>query len=216
MALVEGTNVGFVTVAPTADPEGAGIEITDNFVIATKFTAPTNGKVIEIGWWCNNATAEANFEVGLYSHDIVNDRPLTLLGSNKTNAKGTTSGWKVVSGLDITIVIGTRYWITYQLDNTVLPTNVDSTDGQGIKRDYRLGSTLPDPNWGVSVGQADRTIAVYALYKMGKFIKTRYIAVDKGLAPHEREAIKRQIADLTTEDKSQMEKSTRDIMKDFE
>jgi hypothetical protein len=120
MALAYGTNCGFVTTAPTADPGGSAID-QDAFTNALKDTAPVGAiTVTEIGWWCDNATEESNYEIGLYTHDAVNDRPGTLIaGHSHTNAKGTTSGWKVASGLNITITAGTIYWLAVQLDDTV-------------------------------------------------------------------------------------------------
>ncbi len=70
MALVLGTNCGFVTVAPTSDPTGTINDVQNTFAYASKFTSPATAiKVTEIGWYCDNATQEANFEVGIYDHD---------------------------------------------------------------------------------------------------------------------------------------------------
>ena len=61
MALVKGTNCGFVTVAPTTDPTGGGATTIDQTSQALKDTSPVGATVItEIGWWCNNATEESN------------------------------------------------------------------------------------------------------------------------------------------------------------
>ena len=63
MALVIGTNCGFVTEAPVADPEGSDVRI-DILSRAQKHVAPAGAtKITEIGWYCGRATEEENFEV---------------------------------------------------------------------------------------------------------------------------------------------------------
>jgi len=110
MALVEGTNGGFVTEAPVDDPTAETTEINDNKAIGAKFTSPATATTItEIGWWSDAVTEEANFEVGLYNDDSVNTMPNELLYSDTTNAKGTTAGWKRVTGVNWSIEPSTVY-----------------------------------------------------------------------------------------------------------
>ena len=46
------------------------ILIMDTYAGSCKFTAPLDAKdLTSIGWYCDNATQEANFQVGLYAHD---------------------------------------------------------------------------------------------------------------------------------------------------
>lgn len=164
-AVVLGTNSGFVTVAPTVDPEGT-IGTIDTYAYGFKVTAPTGAiRVTEIGWWCDTATQAANFDVGLYSHDAVNDRPDQLIGSSLNNAKGTTAGWKVISGLNISITAGTIYWIGVQLDNTATTTRTDYATDAGEKQDWLSSQTSLPSTWGVSSGTAGQLLAFYAVWE---------------------------------------------------
>ncbi len=167
MALVDGTNCGFVTVAPTTDPGGTALTNSDNEARAGKFTAPADAtSVTEIGWWCNNATEEANFEVGVYTDDGggATSVAVTLLsGVSRTNAKGTEAGWKVATGLSIPITGSTIYWLAFQLDNTATTTETDGATGGGRRgRDGAGTATLAD-TW-TEAGSADNLVAIYAVY----------------------------------------------------
>ena len=168
MALVIGTNCGFVTSAPSNDPSGATALIMDTRARALKDTAPAKAvKVTEIGWWCDNATQEANFDVGIYSHDAGNDRPNALIGSSKNNAKGTSSGWKKITSLDITITAWTVYWIGVQLDDTATQTNLDFDQDGSSGTAYKSSQTALPDSWGSSDGSdATSTMAIYALVEV--------------------------------------------------
>lgn len=173
MALVKGTNCGFVTVAPTDDPAGTNIPV-DNFAFALKDTAPaTVRRVTEIGWYCDNTTEESNFEVGIYDHNVGDDNPEAVVGSlYQINAKGTTSGWKRVT-VDIDIEPNTIYWIAVQLDNTITTTNSNYSLLEGEKFDLIDGVTvLPNP-WGVSDASLDSLSAVYALWEAAPSTNTK-------------------------------------------
>ena len=169
MALVVGVNCGFVTEAPVGDPDGS-IGVADDKATATNDTSPATAvKVKEIGWYNPNATEEANFEVGIYTDDIGNNRPLDLLaGASLTNAKGTGSGWKPVVGLNITISPNTIYWIGVQCDNT--PTTTWNDFGAIVGGDYVVKdsqSTLPDPYGVADETETGRKWAYYALWEAG-------------------------------------------------
>ena len=161
MALVIGTNCGFVTTAPTADPDD-GLVSVDNSAVSLKDTSPSGNNIVtEIGWWCDNATEEANFEVGIYDHNGGDDEPEAVVGSlNQTNAKGTGSGWKVVTGLNISISASTVHWIAVQLDNTSTAT-LTNTGGSGRRAVLTSVSTLPSP-WGTSFAFGSNLTATYA------------------------------------------------------
>jgi len=164
MALVLGTNCGFVTVAPTDDPAGLSIT-TDNIARATKHTTAADiTKITEIGWWCDNATQASNFEVGLYSHDAINDKPDERLYVDNTNAKGTDAGWKRVT-VDWDVTAETTYWIAIQLDNTATTTKTDYVSTPGDNVSWRSATTLENP-WGAS-SQLERFNAIYALVEAG-------------------------------------------------
>jgi len=159
MALVVGTNVGFVTVAPTSDPTG-GLSVTiDNSARTLKDTSPATTSIInEVGFYTGDTTEEANFEVGLYS-DSGGDAT-TLLFSDKTNAKGTSSGWIKVTGLNWSISANTTYHIAIQLDNTSTATTIDAeSTGTGLIDAAAGATTLPDPTWTASPNNG-----LYAIY----------------------------------------------------
>lgn len=167
MALVLGTNCGFVTSAPTEDPNGGGTAAADNNSIAQKFTTTDAITITEIGWWCDNATEAANFEVGIYSHNGGTDRPKTLLYSSKTNAKGTGAGWKVDDGLSFDLDASTTYWIAIQCDNTQTQTNIDLSATIPSQRFALDSSTSTLPATFTSDASYIYTYAIYAVYETG-------------------------------------------------
>ena len=164
MAVVLGTNCGFVTEAPVADPEG-GISSIDNYAQAIKDTTPVGAaKIIEIGWYCNNSTEESNFEVGIYTHNVGDNNPEAVVGSlSQTNAKGTGIGWKVVTGLNIPINPSTIYWIGLQLDNTATATEISRESSGSGKYDYKTSQTTLSCPWGTSSGTGTTLRALYAV-----------------------------------------------------
>ena len=166
MALVIGTNCGFVSSAPVDDPEGTST-LQDNYAIAINDTAPEGAvKVTEIGWWCDNATQEANFEVAIYTDDAGHTYPKDLVGSKSdTNAKGTGAGWKRVTGLNISITAGNVYWIAVQLDDTSTSTQAvyDTLGGSTARSAISGASTLNDPWGSTNTGATYR--AFYAVYE---------------------------------------------------
>ena len=165
MGVVKGVNAGFVTVAPTDDPAGANT-YTDTYARAFKDTAPVGAvKVTEIGWWCDNATEAADFDVGIYDHNVGDNNPEAIVGVSRNNAKGTTAGWKKVIGLNIPITAETIYWIAFQLDDTSTTTFINRVDDAGEKIDYKSAQTsLPAP-WGVSNGSEGRIYCIYAVWE---------------------------------------------------
>lgn len=134
---------------------------------AMKDTSPAGAvKVTEIGWWCDNATEAANFEVGIYDHNVGDDNPENLVGSSTVNAKGTTSGWKRSTGLSILISAETVYWIAIQVDDTATATLSNDKADASEKVDIKTSqSALPDP-WGSSNGSEANLAGFYAVYEM--------------------------------------------------
>ena len=165
MALVKNTNCGFVTVAPSADPDGTGDTI-DYRARALKCEAPPHStKVTEIGWYCDNATEAANYEVGIYDHNPSDNNPEALIGKSSPTAKGTTAGWKKATGLNIAITPGQIYWIGLALGNTETATEINVTNIVGEKYDKKDSVTeLTDP-WGVTVAFYVALAAIYAVYE---------------------------------------------------
>ena len=170
MALVLGTNCGFVSVAPTADPAGAGI-VTDNTSRAFRVISSINGSVTQMGYWASNNSDAANFQIGIYSHSG-SDQPDVLLGSSGDVAKGTISGWKTASGLNIAIVSGTTYWLALQIDNTTTASSIDTTADATQEHHYNStnNTSLVNP-WGTSTSTNQQFLnAIYAVYETSSVI----------------------------------------------
>lgn len=168
MALVLGTNCGFVTVAPTDDPEALSGVTADAVSRYVKDDAPTGEvKITEIGWWCDNISEEANFEVGIYTDDSAT--PDAVVGTiSRTNAKGTTAGWKKATGLNIEIAEGTTYWIAFQLDATATATSTNYVTNLIGEKYYRSNigteTTLDDPATFAST-VSNYYMAIYAVWE---------------------------------------------------
>ena len=60
MALVLGTNCGLCAEAPVADPDTFGYTM-DNYNRGLKVTTTDAITIIEMGWYCEANTEEANF-----------------------------------------------------------------------------------------------------------------------------------------------------------
>ncbi len=164
-AAIDSTNSGFVAVAPVADPDGTAAPVIDRNARACQFTSPAGATLItEIGWWCNNATEEADFEVGVYDYDSGNTKPNILVGKSSAIAKGTDAGWKKATGLNIVITGATTYYLAVQLDNTATATIIDY-DGAGPNDTHlkTLATTLTAP-WGTSSSSTTNLYAMYAVY----------------------------------------------------
>lgn len=179
MAVVKGTNAGFVSSAPSTDPGGSD-EVVDARSIAVKDTSPaTATRITEIGWWCDNATEEANFEVGVYNDSGAGVPEYLKSGVSRTNAKGTGAGWKVVSGLDIQISPSTIYWISVQLDNTATATNNNRSGAGGEDTSEKTSATTLPSDWGTESNGYSNIYAIYAVWEAVED-ETTTIAHDPG------------------------------------
>lgn len=172
MAITNGVNSGFVFYAPTADPAGTNGAI-DTYSAAQKVTTPAYPTVLtEIGWYCDNATEAANFDVGIYTHDVANNRPDAIIGAVYTVAKGTDAGWKKKSGLYIRLNPSTIYWIGVQVDDTATNTLYNYTNDGVSKEDYKTSQTSLPSSWGASSGSNTYILALYALLKKYSHVST--------------------------------------------
>jgi len=162
MALAIGTNCGFVTTAPTADPAGTGTRTMDNYKRGINDVTPsTNQVVTEVGWWCAVASNAGTYEVGIYADS--GGVPGARLYVSTGNAKGTTAGWKVVTGLNWELQANTTYWICVALTNTTTTTTIDYGTLTSYNYVYTSGaSTLPDP-FGSTSTSTNQTLAIYAV-----------------------------------------------------
>ena len=166
MALVVGTNCGLVTSAPTEDPSGSGTYTMDNYGRCVKITTTEAITITEVGWWCDSATEEANFEVGLYSDNA--NVPGTLLQVERTNAKGTSAGWKKKTGLSWSLDASTVYWLSVQCDNTTTTTYIDYQSIGGERYSYNSSlATLPD-TWTATGTSDNYMMTIYGVYSTGE------------------------------------------------
>jgi len=163
MALVLGTNSGFVTVAPTTDPAASLTLTIDGNSCVTKHTSPAySARIIEIGWWRDLGSNTANWEVGLYSDNAgVAD---VLLEIEATNSNSTT-GW-LTRAVNWAISPSTAYWLGLQMDAHTGTSNVDRETTGGAGYDYISGgaqTALNNPFGGGAVAQPAGMVAIYAL-----------------------------------------------------
>ncbi len=145
MAVVLGTNSGFVTVAPVADPTGSNSNI-HGYAVAVKDTSDATAvKVTEIGWYNNNSSAARNTEIGIYTNDGDNKADVLLAGSVEfTKTSGV--GWKKAA-CDITISPNTTYWVAFQCDSGTTTTTDYTPRAAGSGTNQPAASALPNP-WG--------------------------------------------------------------------
>jgi len=160
MALALGTNSGFVTSAPSADPNGTGVTI-DGSSVVTKHTSPANAvKITSIGWYRASGTNAANWEIALYSDSA--GVAATRLFVDATNSS-TSNGW-LTTAVDWDITPNTAYWLGLQMDTHSGSSSVDSAASLGAGSDIQVGvATLADPYGGGAVADADGMYAIYAL-----------------------------------------------------
>jgi hypothetical protein len=166
MAVEIGTNAGFVIVAPVDDPSGLGTRQVSAYSRAQQDTSPAGSDlyVDEIGWWCDNATEEANWEAAIYD-DTGSNIIQNIVGTKSgTNAKGTAAGWKRANGLYIPIPAETLLWVAIQVDETTTVTNIDYSVGGARYVYYSGATTLEDPFYGASYSTSG-PLAIYAVVK---------------------------------------------------
>ena len=163
MALTLGTNCGFVSTAPSADPTDTNAVIDDRSW-AIKHTSPaTAGRITQVGWWCDTASQEANFELGLYS-DAGAGEPEARLEVSATNAKGTGAGWKTAT-VAWNISPSTVYWIAAQLDNVATATSTNIAGSGGGGSSVKLSQSALPADWGAGdTNDADNMVAIYAVW----------------------------------------------------
>jgi len=169
MAVVIGTNAGFVETAPSSDPTGSDTT-ADESARASRDTSPATAvRITEMGVYISNATEAAQIELGFYDHDAVYDLPKDLIEKTEI-AKGTTEGWKIDVGLNWTISSSTIYWVATQCDNTATTTELDYGINVGYRQAYRTiaGLTaLPNP-WIDTLEGNNLSYAVYAVWEAGE------------------------------------------------
>jgi hypothetical protein len=167
MAVVEGTNAGFVLAAPTVDPAGTVAQTIDGNADASKHTAPVGATAItEIGWWCDTASEDTNFEVGLYDSDGAGGIPGTRLAVAATNTKGTGAGWKSAA-VACAIIAEHVYWIAVQVDNVVTATSGNAAADTTGAYSSCYGEATLGASWMTVDASGTKMRAYYAVYTSG-------------------------------------------------
>lgn len=163
MALVLGTNCGFVDAAPTADPEGSSAQIS-NAARAFFDTSPAGApRITEMGVYINNATEVATIELAIYTDDETGI-PHLRFATAASVAKGTDAGWKVVSGLEWDLDPETDYWLAAQCDSTATATNMDNATSGGTDASIKTGMTALPADWDTELaGSSGWLLAIYAV-----------------------------------------------------
>lgn len=160
MALAIGTNVGFVTTAPSADPAGSDTTI-DGSSVVVKDTSPAGAvRITQIGWYRGSGTNTANFEIALYSEAAGVADVRIFVDATNSSAAG---GW-ITTTVDWPISPSTAYWLGLQMDAHTGSSTVDSATSGGSGIDVRTSqTTLNNPYGGGAVSDADGMYAIYAL-----------------------------------------------------
>ena len=114
MALVVGTNCGFVSASPVGDPAGTGWAVNAGDAFAARHTSPVGNNIVtEIGWWQGGSdnSPSVNYNMGLYDDNA--GEPGSLVTAQSTGQVTTvdTASWYAYSGLSIPILPETVYWI---------------------------------------------------------------------------------------------------------
>ena len=162
MAIVLGTSSGFVSVAPTTDPNAAGAPVIGGSSVVTKDTSPAGAvRVTEVGWYRSTGTDTANWEIGLYSDNAgVADVRLQVEATNSSS----TTGW-LTRSVNWPISPSTAYWLAVQMDAHVGGSNIDRDTTGGAGFDILTGQTaLNNPYGGGAVAQPTGLAAIYAVY----------------------------------------------------
>jgi len=167
VGLVIGTNCGFVSSRPTSDPTATYHYTIDGMSRTTKFTSPSEAiKVTEMG--CYIATESGlskNCQIAVYDHDSGNNRPGNIVGA-KGYFNVNDPGWHFVTGLDISIVENTTYWLAFQMDAAFGTSSLDTESGAYNGGSKSAQTTLLDP-FGTMTGTT-LLHAIYALYETGE------------------------------------------------
>ena len=163
MAIVTGTNAGFVSIAPSVDPDGNSSDIA-NRANGVKATSPTGDyKVTELGWYQPNpANGAFDWEMALYSDDAGNNRPNVIIGSKITGTlTASTEGWNS-GAVDISLSSATTYWLVVQVDGG----NYDAAASGGLYLSILVSqTTLPSPYGPPTVNIINNNAAFYAKYE---------------------------------------------------
>jgi hypothetical protein len=171
MALVVGTNCGFVSVAPSADPNGTS-DLVSGFQLTFKCTSPAGSSniVTEIGWYQAGSNQVSAYNVAIHAHNAVNDRPGAVLATQSSGQSTTviTPGWYKYTGLNIAIEPGTIYWLTVGLPDATsnfIDLGVVAGERTGYKNDSGAPNYIESP-WSTITATSNQAYAIYAKYEV--------------------------------------------------
>jgi len=166
MALILSTNCGFVTVAPSTDPEELGVPC-DGHGFAFRATSPAGNNIItEIGFWQGGSENDvAKYNAGIYANDA--GEPGALIATQSTGQSTTNvPAWYKYTGLNIPISPATIYWIAFGMEPVSQSnwTDIVSEAGELYRFEALDSETLSDPF--VVDGGPAMLISIYAKYEL--------------------------------------------------
>jgi len=166
MAVVIGTNAGFVESNPTADPQGSNFTMSNRAWVCHDTSPATAVKITEVGFWVDSGGANESYDVGLYAADgaVVPGEAGTLLEESTGHNVSGASGWQRVTGLNWSIDSSTSYWLAVTL-TSVIVTNESYPNDTGTGEDYISDTSFPDPYGGAALLDANETWATYAVWE---------------------------------------------------
>jgi len=175
MALVLGTNCGFVETAPTNDPNGTSNYSLYDHLLATKHISPSSAiSITQIGFWRGSTYtgSDFNFKVGIYSDDDTGEPNVLLYESDLIDGSNSENQW-FYTDIDFEIDPDTIYWIVIAIDVLTGGQRIQwdeaSSGGSGFatKDISGQGATFPS-DWGSSsTTDSDGMIAIYAVWEEG-------------------------------------------------
>ena len=163
MVLVDGTNCGFVTSAPSADPEATNSEGKD-LAKCSRFQAPANGTISEIGFYVeeDGAGESRTMEVGIYEDN--EGEPAALLEKNTIVTDGSDNLWIKNSDFSTAIVSGAYYWLAFCDEDTATKLTLNGTE-LGYENRYEQNLNSLEANWDTANDSTSTySSAIYALY----------------------------------------------------
>lgn len=164
MALTIGINCGFVTTAPTVNPNESLSSLSGRRK-ALKDTTTSGGtiRITEIGWYKDTGTS-GECDVGIYTEG--NTIPVDLIHKSEF-AFSSSNNWYSATGLSIDLSPSTDYWIALQVNSgttaTVAAKGSAGVDGAFLNSGVE--TELPDP-WGTSSSSTTTLYGLYAVYEI--------------------------------------------------
>lgn len=167
MAVVEGTNCGFLTTAPTTDPGNPDSRTIKQVCNGAKFTAPANGTITEVGYWqeAGQVIGPPNMDLGVFSDDGTGLSPDEQLDSTGIISRPNFNNYWCSGAVSVPITSGTVYWIAVNVGNTLQPITIGLDNSQNTYSyvEKNQNPPLPDP-WGSSDFDGVGLCCIYAKY----------------------------------------------------